>query len=99
MAFGIDKQELNEWKERVKRGEIAFLTHYWIDERFPNCHTVTKVGCIAIPKLIQWGSRYGLDEKWIHRRYVYPHFDLFGERQKSILQKEGLYDHIARFNL
>ena len=27
MAFGIRRHELAAWKEKVKRGEIAFLTH------------------------------------------------------------------------
>ena len=30
MAFGIKKDELNEWKSKVRNGEIAFLTHYWL---------------------------------------------------------------------
>ncbi|MCY8098432.1 hypothetical protein MOB81_20475, partial [Bacillus atrophaeus] len=33
MAFGIHRGELNRWKEAVKSGEIAFLTHYWLDDR------------------------------------------------------------------
>jgi len=99
MAFGIDKEELNSWKQKVIQGEIAFLTHYWQDERFPSCYTVTKVGCIWLPKLIQWGEQYGLHKKWIHRHHSYPHYDLFGKRQKDILEKEYLYDHIKRFNL
>jgi len=52
MAFGITKEQLMSWKKLVKRGEIAFLTHYWYDERFPQYHTVTKVGCSNINKLI-----------------------------------------------
>lgn len=33
MAFGIDRQELSRWKEAVERGEIAYLTHFWLDPR------------------------------------------------------------------
>ena len=66
MAFGITRQELMNWKRQVKRGEIAFLTHYWQDERFPNATTVTKVGCNQITKLIEWGNQYGLKKEWIH---------------------------------
>src|SRR5699024_6459484 len=98
-AFGIDKRELYRWKQRVQLGEIAFLTHFWQDGRFPNCSSVTKVGCIRTPKLIEWGKQYGLKAKWIHYHHAYPHFDLFGERQREILQNEGLDDHLRRFNL
>lgn len=55
MAFGLKREELYAWKEAVNRGEVAFLTHYWIDDRFPGATTVTKVGCGDIEKLIQWG--------------------------------------------
>lgn len=99
MAFGIDKEELKTWKKKVKNGEIAFLTHYWLDDRFPNCHTVTKVGCSNVNKLINWGEKYGLSENWIHNRDQLSHFDLFGEIQKNILLSEGKRDHIRRFKL
>ncbi|MUV39855.1 NAD(+) synthase [Lentibacillus sp. JNUCC-1] len=82
MAFGLRRQELNQWKKAVKKGEIAFLTHYWLDDRFPGCDTVTKAGCADLPKLEAWGRQYGLKKEWIHRDDTYPHFDLFGERQK-----------------
>ncbi len=32
------------------------LTHYWQDERFPGCYTVTKVGCNDLEKLVTWGK-------------------------------------------
>lgn len=99
MAFGINRRELRTWKQRVKEGEIAFLTHYWLDDRFPNCDTVTKVGCVNIEKLIAWGSKHGLEESWIHERDQFPHFDLFGDIQVNILRKEDKCDHINRFNL
>jgi hypothetical protein len=99
MAFGIRKQELDIWKKKVKSGEIAFLTHFWYDPRFPECTTVTKVGCSDLQKLIAWGKRYGLRQEWIHKRDSFPHFDLLGEKQKEILQKEGLIDHLERFHL
>lgn len=60
MAFGVKREELNRWKQAVKRGEIAFLTHYWLDDRFPEARTVTKAGCADIDKLVQWGAAYGL---------------------------------------
>lgn len=60
MAFGVKREELNRWKQAVKRGEIAFLTHYWLDDRFPEAKTVTKAGCADIDKLVQWGVAYGL---------------------------------------
>ncbi|WP_345238917.1 hypothetical protein [Pontibacillus salipaludis] len=99
MAFGIKRQEVNEWKQRVKLGEIAFLTHFWIDDRFPDVKTVTKVGCMDLHKLTEWGKQYGLKPHWIHNDPRFPHFDLMGETQKNILEKEGLHDHIERFNL
>jgi len=99
MAFGITRQELNEWKERVKQGEIAFLTHYWYDPRFPQYHTVTKVGCCNKKRLIEWGRDNGLKEEWIHDKNEYPHFDLLGERQIKILMKYGLEEYISRFKI
>jgi hypothetical protein len=95
MAFGIKKQEVREWKQKIDDGEIAFLTHYWLDDRFPGCKTVTKVGCHDLEKLADWGRKYGLRKEWIHhRRDGYSHFDLIGDRQKEILHHEGLHHHI-----
>ncbi|WP_166238968.1 hypothetical protein [Paenibacillus turpanensis] len=99
MAFGISKEELGAWKEAVSRGEIAFLTHYWIDPRFPGMKTVTKVGCSDLPKLKAWCRSHGLDPIYIHHRPPYPHFDLLGKKQKQILQQEKLWSHIRRFKL
>lgn len=99
MAFGINRQELLEWKKSVETGEIAFLTHYWLDERFPGCKTVTKVGCSNVEKLINWGLQYGLKREWIDMRNDYPHFDLFGQYEKDILMAEGLQEQLQRFNL
>ena len=89
MAFGITREQLLKWKKEAKSGKIAFLTHFWIDDRFPTCTTVTKVACSDIDKLIEWGRRYGLKKEWIHYRSDFPHFDLIGERQKWILKMEG----------
>ena len=99
MAFGVGRQQMKEWKERVKRGEIAFLTHYWIDDRFPGIKTVTKVGCADTSKLTAWCKKHGLDPRYIHYRDTYPHYDLIGPKQKEILIQEQLWDHIKRFNL
>ncbi len=99
MAFGIKRHELKRWQQQVMNGDIAFLTHYWQDVRFPGCYTVTKVGCIDIDKLAYWGRQYDLKTEWIHRRHMYPHFDLFGKHQKDILEREGLENHLIRFNL
>ncbi|NCU18546.1 hypothetical protein [Pallidibacillus pasinlerensis] len=91
MAFGITRNQLNEWKRKIDAGEIAFLTHYWYDERFPDVKTVTKVGCKDIDKLVQWGKKYGLKKEWIdYRKEGYSHFDLIGEWEKRILEAEGL---------
>ncbi|MEW9668926.1 hypothetical protein [Ammoniphilus sp. 3BR4] len=99
MAFGIRRDELNLWKQRVAAGEIAFLTHFWQHPRFPEIKTVTKVGCSDIEKLAEWGELYGLQKEWIHNRTGYPHFDLLGERQQEILKREGLLDHLQRFRI
>ena len=91
MAFGINRIELTAWKMKVEAGEIAFITHYWLDDRFPNCKTVTKVGCNDIEKLSAWGRQYGLKPEWIDgRKKSYPHYDLLGEKRIEILTKEGL---------
>lgn len=99
MAFGITRNELKFWKKQVKSGNIAFLTHYWIDERFPGCDTVTKVGCNDVEKLKRWGRTYGLEDHWIDYKEKYPHYDLFGDYQKNILQSEKVWDQIERFNI
>ena len=99
MAFGINRSELKTWKQKIKNGEIAFLTHYWLDDRFPGCDTVTKVGCSDIDKLTIWGEKYGLKKSWIHERQNFPHFDLFGEIQAKILLSEGKWEQIKRFKL
>ncbi|WLR52572.1 hypothetical protein LC040_06670 [Bacillus tianshenii] len=99
MAFGITKEELRKWKEAVQNEEISFLTHFWLDERFPGCNTVTKVGCSNLEKLTEWGKQYGLQREWIDMRNDFPHFDLFGERQLRILKEEQQFDQIRRFKL
>ncbi|MDX8047052.1 hypothetical protein SH601_13750 [Gracilibacillus sp. S3-1-1] len=99
MAFGIDRAILKAWKTSVRNGEISFLTHYWLDDRFPGCTTVTKVGCADYEKLIAWGKQYGLQKEWIHNDPKFPHFDLFGETQKDILTKEEQWEQIDRFRL
>ncbi len=96
MAFGIRRPELERWKQGVQNGEISFLTHYWVDRRFPGCTTVTKVGCKDIDKLVEWGRRYGLRREWLDLRNDYPHFDLFGTRQRSILQSEGKIEQLNK---
>ncbi|WP_101843985.1 hypothetical protein [Halobacillus sp. Marseille-P3879] len=99
MAFGIKREELQLWKRRVEEGEVVFLTHYWLDDRFPDCDTVTKVGCADIDKLAAWGEKYGLRKEWIHRDPRHPHFDLFGTRQFEILKSERQWEQIRRFSL
>ncbi|WP_110113425.1 hypothetical protein [Bacillus sp. CGMCC 1.16541] len=97
MAFGINRTELKEWKQKVASGEIAFLTHYWIDDRFPGVNTVTKVGCVNVERLAKWGEKHGISARYIHHRARYPHFDLLGERQREILAKENLLHQLDRF--
>ena len=99
MAFGITRKEMREWKASVLRGEIAFLTHYWLDDRFPGVRTVTKVGCSDLDKLAAWCRENGLNPAYIHKREEYPHFDLLGWKQAEILQNEGKYDHLERFGI
>lgn len=99
MAFGIKREELERWKRTVASGELGYLTHYWLDPRFPGCNTVTKVGCSSLEKLVRWCERHGLNPRYIHRRDPFPHFDLFGPKQKEILVAEGRNDHIERFKL
>jgi hypothetical protein len=99
MAFGLSRVEMNEWKLQVSRGEIAFLTHYWIDTRFPEMTTVTKVGCSDLNKLSEWCHFYGLNPHHIHKRSDYPHFDLIGKKQKKIMIQEQQWGQIERFHL
>ncbi|MEF3305090.1 hypothetical protein [Paenibacillus sp. GYB003] len=99
MAFGITRDELNRWKETVARGEIAFLTHYWLDPRFPGSRTVTKVGCADLERLTAWCEAHGLNPRYIHNRPPFPHFDLIGRKQADILRRERLWDHLERFRL
>ncbi|GIO61234.1 hypothetical protein [Paenibacillus cineris] len=99
MAFGINRIELNRWKEAVSRGEIAYLTHYWLDPRFPEMTTVTKVGCSDLDRLAGWCVSHGLSPKYIHNRSPFPHFDLIGPKQREILRKEKQWDQVERFHL
>ena len=99
MAFGIDRDELTQWKKRVENGEIAYLTHYWYDLRFPEFHTVTKVGCSDIHRLTEWCLMNGLQPKFIHRRQSYPHFDLIGPKQREILLQEQQWQQLKRFGM
>ena len=99
MAFGIKRQELLQWKKEVQKGNIAFLTHYWLHPKFPSIKSVTKVGCNDLHTLISWGKKYDLKEEWIHYREKYPHFDLIGKRQYQILKNEKKFDHIEKFKL
>ncbi|SFE37016.1 hypothetical protein [Alteribacillus iranensis] len=99
MAFGIKRSELESWKKLASKGEVAFITHYWYDERFPDCTTVTKAACSDLSTLIKWGQKYGLKKEWIHYREWFPHFDLLGEKQLYILKEENKTDQIARFQL
>jgi hypothetical protein len=100
MAFGLKRVDVERWKRELEIGHIAFLTHYWYDERFPHYQTVTKAGCIRVDKLIEWGREYGLQPEWIDMRNPSrPHFDLLGEKQLFILKQEGLDDHIRKFQL
>ncbi|WP_085992102.1 hypothetical protein [Oceanobacillus senegalensis] len=99
MAFGLKRDELKAWKRKVKNGEVAIITHYWMDDRFPDSYTVTKVGCSDIARLIEWGKQYGLKQEWIHNDEQYPHFDLFGEHQQMVLKEEKHFDQLERFNL
>lgn len=99
MAFGITRDELNRWKEAVSRGEIAYLTHYWLDIRFPDVRTVTKVGCSDSVRLSEWCVSHGLNPRYIHNRPPFPHFDLMGRKQSEILRQEQLWDHLQRFRI
>lgn len=98
MAFGIKKEELNRWKSVVMSGEVALLTHYWYDERFPQYNTVTKAGCSDREKLIHWGKRHGLKEEWLHERARFPHFDLIGKWEKNILENERTFQTAVLIN-
>ncbi|QGQ96485.1 hypothetical protein EHS13_17130 [Paenibacillus psychroresistens] len=99
MAFGISRKELNQWKEAVEREEISFLTHFWLDKRFPQFHTVTKVGCSNLERLTLWCVTHGLNPKYIHNRQPFPHFDLMGPKQQEILHKEGMWEQLKRFRI
>ncbi|MFC4356235.1 hypothetical protein ACFO0S_14335 [Chryseomicrobium palamuruense] len=97
MAFGINRQELINWKRKIEAGEIAILTHYWLDSRFPESTSVTKVGCSDLSKLAEWGREYNLKKEWIDRKEGYPHYDLFGEIQERVLREEGMNEQYDRF--
>jgi len=99
MAFGLKRSELKNWQEAVLAGKIAIITHFWLDDRFPGCTSVTKVGCADLEKLISWGKKYNLKQEWIDHDPKYPHFDLFAPIQLEILEAEGKQDQIERFNL
>lgn len=56
MAFGVKRDEMELWKEKAARGEIAIITHYWLDDRFPESKTVTKVACVDLKKTTTMGE-------------------------------------------
>ncbi|KIL48759.1 hypothetical protein KP77_19700 [Jeotgalibacillus alimentarius] len=100
MAFGLKRQELLQWKRDIDRGKVAFITHYWLDERFDEMKTVTKVGAKDLGKLYDWGRQYGLKKDWIHMREDgYSHYDLIGSVQVEILKAEGMQEQMDRFNI
>ncbi len=99
MAYGITREELILWKQRVEAGNIALITHKWLHPRHPEYRTVTKAGCADRRRLEDWGYRYGLRPEWIHGRGLHQHFDLLGTKQLEILQAEGLEEQIERFGL
>ncbi|MBM7568654.1 hypothetical protein [Paenibacillus sacheonensis] len=99
MAFGVKREELERWKAKAGRGEIAFMTHYWLEPRFVGIKTVTKVGCDDLEKLAAWCRANGLDPKHIHRRQPFPHYDLIGDKQVEILRREGLREQLERFKM
>ncbi|MFJ7830914.1 hypothetical protein ACQKL0_10270 [Peribacillus sp. NPDC097264] len=97
MAFGIKRVDVINWKRQIDQGKIAFLTHYWLDDRFPGCKTVTKVGCKDMDRLAEWGDKYGLRKEWIHhRKDGYSHFDLLGDRQRDILKAEDIKERLVK---
>lgn len=98
MAFGIKRCELDAWKQRASAGEIAILTHYWYDRRFPDASTVTKVACSNRERLVDWGKHYGLRPEWIHERDKFPHFDLLENKQIEVLKAEGLLWQLERLS-
>jgi len=99
MAFGVTREQLNEWKQQVARGQIAYLTHYWIHPRIPGIRSVTKVGCADVERLRRWAVSHGLPPQYIHHRESYPHYDIFGEKQAEILRKEGQWEQLRKFVL
>ncbi|MFD2332366.1 hypothetical protein ACFSR7_24175 [Cohnella sp. GCM10020058] len=99
MAFGVKREELEAWKRKVAAGEIAFLTHYWFEPRFPGVKTITKVGCADLDKLSDWCSLHGLNPAYIHARRPFPHFDLIGDKQSEILRVEGQWEQLERFGM
>lgn len=99
MAFGINRAELNAWKQKVKQGDLAYLTHYWYDPRFPEVKTVTKVGCADLKRLIKWGKKHNIPEKYIDHKLDYPHFDLLGVRQREIMTRENMLEQLHKFKL
>lgn len=99
MAFGVTREELNVWKRDVSMGKIAYLTHYWIEPRYPGMKTVTKVGCSDLARLTDWCRQHGLPPEYIHNRSPFPHFDLIGPKQIEILRGEQLWEQLERFKL
>lgn len=100
MAFGVKRAELENFKRKAAAGEIAILTHYWLDKRFPDSKTVTKVASKDKKTLRNWGKKYGLHPEWIDDRHRgLPHYDLFGDIQVHVLEKEGKKDQLERFHL
>ncbi|WP_309118348.1 hypothetical protein [Paenibacillus sp.] len=97
MAFGVSREQLAAWKKDVAEGRIAFLTHYWLHPKVPGVTSVTKVGCSDLEKLRRWAVSHGLPPQYIHHRDSYPHYDIFGEMQAVILEREGQWEQLKKF--
>lgn len=97
LAFGVTREQLNEWKRQASAGRIAFLTHYWLHPSFPGVTSVTKVGCANIDRLRAWAISHNLPPQYIHYRDRYPHYDIFGELQELILRREGQWEQLNKF--
>lgn len=100
MAFGVKKNELKRYKKNVANNELAILTHYWSDDRFPDSNTVTKVAANDLETLKAWGKKLQLYDYMIDPESTkIPHFDLFGPIQVRVLKELKRWNMLNRFHL
>lgn len=71
----------------ARQGEIVIVVHPW-NREVPGgtAETIVKVLCGDRRKLVAFGQKHSLPERWIHDTSI-PHFDLWGKKAEAVISK------------